>query len=156
MAAAVKGPSAHLTWDELACWNRLGRTWNGIVPGGLVAAYPLEWRKNTALQLAVTFEDIRAHLGGTPMIVNSAYRRPDYNRAVGGANVSQHCFGRALDVRHKHVTPRGLFEEIREMYAEGLLPFLGGVGFYPGFVHFDVRPRVSGRLAVWVGAGEGG
>lgn len=151
----MNGPSLHLSWDELACWNRLGRSWNGIVPGGLVAVYPLHLRQGTALQLAETFEDIRAVLGHQPILINSAYRRPDYNQAVGGAKASQHVYGRALDIRHKTLTPRKLFTEIRELYAEGFLPHLGGIGLYKTFVHFDVRPRVTGRLAVWYGKGEG-
>ena len=148
-------PSAHLSWDELACWNRLGREWNGHAPSALIAAYPAVWREARAIQLVATFEEIRSRLGDHPMVVNSAYRRNDYNRAVGGAAMSQHVLGRALDLRHATVKPKAFFDEVRELYAEGFLPFLGGIGRYKTFVHIDVRPRVNNRLAVWTGSSEG-
>lgn len=42
-------------------------------------------------------EPVRVELG-KPMRVNSAYRAPDVNAAVGGSKTSQHCKGEAIDV----------------------------------------------------------
>lgn len=149
------GPSPHLSWDELGCFNRLGRQWEGFAPGELIERYPLDWRFDRALQLAATFEDIRVALGNKPIAINSAYRTSAYNRAVSGAKLSQHVSGRALDIRHPSVKPAAVYAAIRAMAAAGKLPLLGGVGQYSKFVHIDVRPRVNGRLAVWFGAGIG-
>ena len=38
---------------------------------------------------------------GLPVIIESAYRCPDHNKAVGGSLASQHLLGLAADVRVK-------------------------------------------------------
>ena len=42
-------------------------------------------------------EPIREHFG-RPVVVNSGYRSPNVNRAIGGASTSQHCKGEAADI----------------------------------------------------------
>lgn len=143
----MTGPSSHLTWDELACVNRLGRPFAGCAAGEVIAPYPAEWRDDRALRLAATFEDIRHLLGNRPITINSAYRRADYNQAVGGARLSQHVAGRALDIRHATLAPRALYEAILALRRGGQIPLLGGLGRYASFTHIDVRE--TSRLAVW-------
>ena len=41
-------------------------------------------------------EPVRAHYG--PVHINSGFRCPDLNKAVGGASTSQHCLGQAADI----------------------------------------------------------
>jgi hypothetical protein len=41
-------------------------------------------------------EPVRAHYG--PVFINSGFRCPDLNKAVGGASTSQHCLGQAADI----------------------------------------------------------
>ena len=41
---------------------------------------------------------LRDHLG-SPVIINSGYRCPELNVAVGGVKNSQHCRGEAADIR---------------------------------------------------------
>lgn len=48
------------------------------------------------VRLAQMLEQVRALLG-MPMIINSGYRAPTLNRAIGGSAVSAHCDGRAAD-----------------------------------------------------------
>ena len=64
-----------------------------------------------------------------------------FDAAVGGAKFSQHCYGKAADIR-----VQGVRVEDVAAYAESLLPDSGGVGRYPirlgrttGWVHVDVR-----------------
>lgn len=80
-------------------------------------------------------ESLRAAMG-SPLIVNSAYRSPSHNRAVGGATSSQHMLGRALDVSVANHDPHVMIEEARRLGAVG-------VGTYPThrtpFIHFDLR-----------------
>jgi hypothetical protein len=45
---------------------------------------------------ARVLEPVRAHYG--PVFINSGYRCPDLNKAVGGASTSQHCLGQAADI----------------------------------------------------------
>ena len=83
---------------------------------------------------------IRDHFG-QPVTITSGYRTARHNAAVGGAAFSQHCYGRAADIRVKEVAVDTLAD-----YAETLLPGTGGIGRYPekkgracGWVHLDVR-----------------
>ena len=43
------------------------------------------------------FEPLRVYVGG-PIKVNSFYRSPDLNKAIGGSRKSQHCQGCAIDI----------------------------------------------------------
>ena len=48
-------------------------------------------------RLAAGLEEVRAVLGNKPMRINSGYRSPKLNRAVGGARLSAHMAGYAAD-----------------------------------------------------------
>ena len=48
-------------------------------------------------RLAAGLEEVRAELGNKPMRINSGYRSPKLNRAVGGARLSAHMAGYAAD-----------------------------------------------------------
>ena len=43
------------------------------------------------------FEPLRARVGG-PIKINSFYRSPKLNTAIGGSATSQHCKGQAMDI----------------------------------------------------------
>ena len=43
------------------------------------------------------FEPLRTHVGG-PIKINSFYRGPELNKAIGGSSKSQHCHGQAIDI----------------------------------------------------------
>ena len=43
------------------------------------------------------FEPLRVFING-PIKVNSFFRSPDLNKAIGGATKSQHCKGQAIDI----------------------------------------------------------
>ena len=43
------------------------------------------------------FEPIRVWVGG-PIKINSFFRSPDLNTAIGGSKTSQHCKGQAMDI----------------------------------------------------------
>lgn len=95
-------------------------------------------------ELVDILEKIRTHFG-KPLVITSAYRTAAHNKAVGGAAYSQHCYGRAADIR----VP-GVPVETLAAYAETLLPDTGGIGRYPaaahrpaGWVHIDTRPAKS-------------
>jgi hypothetical protein len=93
--------------------------------------------------LAVTkVADEARHRLGRPLRINSAYRSPAYNRAIGGASASIHMKGGALDLSG---SPATLHRILTEMRREGL--FRGGIGRYKTFCHVDVR----GKNADWQG-----
>ena len=72
---------------------------------------------------------------GKPLIVRSAYRSPEHNRAVGGATRSKHLDGAAFDIAMANHDPAVFEAAAREV---GFL----GFGFYPrsGFMHVDLGP----------------
>ncbi|MCA0872229.1 DUF882 domain-containing protein [Seohaeicola saemankumensis] len=72
---------------------------------------------------------------GKPMIVRSAYRSPEHNKAVGGATRSKHMEGAAFDISMANHDPVAFEAAAR---AVGFL----GFGFYPrsGFIHVDLGP----------------
>ena len=43
------------------------------------------------------FEPLRMYVGG-PIKINSFYRSPELNKAIGGSSKSQHCNGQAIDI----------------------------------------------------------
>jgi len=75
---------------------------------------------------------------GKPLIVRSAYRSTEHNRAVGGANASKHMDGTAFDIAMANHDPAAFEAAVREV---GFL----GFGYYPrsGFMHVDLGPARS-------------
>ena len=75
---------------------------------------------------------------GEPLPINSGYRCPQLNKAVGGVPTSQHCFGQASDVGCKD--PYALAKLAKMMrldYDQCIL--------YPTFVHFSYRKDEENR-----------
>jgi hypothetical protein len=72
---------------------------------------------------------------GKPLIIRSAYRSPEHNRAVGGAKASKHMDGTAFDIAMRNHDPAAFEAAAREV---GFL----GFGYYPrsGFMHIDLGP----------------
>ena len=87
--------------------------------------------------LVEVLQKIRNHFK-QPVTINSAYRTPGKNKAVGGAAYSQHLYGTAADIQVKGIAPKTVYA-----YAETLLPNTGGIGLYPTFTHVDVRKTKS-------------
>ena len=59
---------------------------------------PTEEHKVNMVELAENiFEPLRMYVGG-PIKINSFYRSPKLNKAIGGSSKSQHCNGQAIDI----------------------------------------------------------
>ena len=86
-----------------------------------------------APRLVMVLQSIRSHFG-VPVVIHSAYRTPQYNAKVDGAEHSQHCYGTAADI-----TVRGQKPETVAAFARSIMPDWGGVGVYDSFCHIDVR-----------------
>ena len=68
-----------------------------------------------------------------PVVITSACRCPDHNKAVGGGDRSQHLLGRAADITVRNVAPSEVAKFARSINPDG------GVGEYMAFVHIDSR-----------------
>jgi putative chitinase len=68
-------------------------------------------------RLAVFLEEVKAVLGGKPIMVNSAFRSEAVNNAVGSRNTSQHRIGCAADIRVPSMTPD---EVVKAVIASGI------------------------------------
>lgn len=93
--------------------------------------------------LAKNLQVLRDHLG-EPIHINSGYRSPAHNAAVGGKKNSYHMKAMAADITCKSKTPKQLAAVIEKLIADKKMK-QGGIGIYPGFVHYDVR----GTKARW-------
>ena len=56
-----------------------------------------EQLKNMELVADEIFEPLRVYVGG-PIKINSFFRSPELNTAIGGSSKSQHCKGQAIDI----------------------------------------------------------
>ena len=56
-----------------------------------------EQMKNMCLVAEEVFEPLRMWVGG-PIKINSFFRSPKLNKAIGGSTKSQHCHGQAIDL----------------------------------------------------------
>lgn len=83
--------------------------------------------------LVFLLEQIREAAGGA-VTINSAYRSPAHNAAVGGVSSSQHLYGRAADIVVSGASPL-LVGQIAEYYLDRR----GGIGVYQTFTHVDTR-----------------
>lgn len=94
-------------------------------------------------RLLTLLENIRNYVG-KPVHINSGYRSPEYNATLKNASPrSQHCNGKAADIRVEGVTPKQIAD-----IAECYLGSSGGIGIYKTFTHVDVRTS----CARWKGA----
>lgn len=78
------------------------------------------------------------YLVGVPVVLNSAYRSTQHNKAIGGSPTSLHLAGCAFDVR---ITPRLTRQVIHDKAIEAGFT---GIGDYNTFVHID-----TGKKRYW-------
>src|SRR5690606_20398480 len=90
------------------------------------------------MELADNLQVLRDHIGEPVMVTGSGYRTPSHNKKVGGAPLSQHLTASGADINAKGYSPKGLAAIIEQLIAEGKMK-QGGLGVYPGFVHYDIR-----------------
>ena len=68
-------------------------------------------------RLADFLEQVKAVLGGKPIMINSAFRSKKVNDSVGSKDTSQHRIGCAADIRVPGMTPD---EVVRKVIASGI------------------------------------
>ena len=78
---------------------------------------PNEAELENLKRLAQFLEEVKALLGGRPIMVNSAFRSKLVNDAVGSRDTSQHRLGTAVDIRVPELTPD---QVVQAIIASGL------------------------------------
>lgn len=89
---------------------------------------------NNIIKLARHLDKARDYLGGRSITVNSAYRPPAVNRAVGGVSNSRHILGDAIDIVVAGLTPFEVYYKL-----DGWHSSTGGLGKSSVFTHLDMR-----------------
>lgn len=92
-------------------------------------------------------EPVRAHFK-KPVTINSSYRSPDLNRAVGGSSRSQHCNGQAVDFEIQGVSNKELADWIADnlIFDQVILEFYNWKdGKNSGWVHASIRKDGQNR-----------
>ena len=82
------------------------------------------------------FEPLRAYVGG-PIKINSFYRSPKLNTAIGGSTKSQHCHGQAIDIDDTfgRMTNAEMYEFIKEHLDFDQMIWEFGDDQNPNWVH---------------------
>lgn len=85
-------------------------------------------------RLADFLEQIKALLGGKPIMINSAYRSKLVNDAVGSRDTSQHRVGCAADIRVPGMTP----DDVVKAIMASALPFDQVIREFDRWTHVSV------------------
>ena len=82
------------------------------------------------------FEPLREFVNG-PIKINSFYRGPELNKAIGGSSKSQHCKGQAIDIDDTfgHATNAEMYEFIKENLDFDQMIWEFGTIENPNWVH---------------------
>ena len=82
------------------------------------------------------FEPLRAYVNG-PIKINSFFRSPKLNTAIGGSKTSQHCKGQALDIDDTfgRMTNAEMYEFIKEHLDFDQMIWEFGDDKNPNWVH---------------------
>lgn len=86
------------------------------------------------VRLAQFLEQVKEVLGGKPIIVNSAFRSAEVNRAVGSSDKSQHRRGCAADIRVPGMTP----DQVVRAIIESGLPYDQVIREFDRWTHVSI------------------
>ncbi len=89
------------------------------------------------------FEPLRAYVGG-PIKINSFFRSPELNKAIGGSSKSQHCHGQAIDLDDTfgRATNAEMYEFIKQNLDFDQMIWEFGDNKNPDWVHISyVSPQ---------------
>ena len=102
-----------------------------------------EQLNNMELIAHEVFEPLRTYVGG-PIKINSFFRCPELNKAIGGSSKSQHCKGQAMDIddTYGRMTNAEMYHFIKEHLDFDQMIWEFGDDDNPDWVHVSyVSPK---------------
>ena len=105
-----------------------------------------EQMKNMVAIAEEVFEPLRAWVGG-PIKINSFFRSPELNKAIGGSGKSQHCHGQAIDLDDTfgRATNAEMFEFIKKHLDFDQMIWEFGDDENPDWVHVSYVSEEKNR-----------
>ena len=102
--------------------------------------------QNMKLLSEKIFEPLRIHVGG-PIKINSFYRGPELNKAIGGSSKSQHCHGQAMDIddTYGRMSNADMYKFIKENLDFDQMIWEFGDDINPNWVHVSYVDPGSNR-----------
>jgi hypothetical protein len=131
--------SDHISYKEAVRSTTAARLGIENKPGG----YELVHMEIIAERI---FEPLREWVGG-PIRINSFYRGPKLNKAIGGSKRSQHMEGRAMDLddTYGHKTNAEMFNYIKQNLDFDQLIWEFGTDENPNWIHVSYVSEDSNR-----------
>jgi len=101
---------------------------------------------NMELLAEKIFEPLRKHVGG-PIKINSFYRGPELNKAIGGSANSQHCKGQAIDIDdvYGYMSNADMYEYIKNNLSFDQMIWEFGNSDNPDWVHVSYVNEEANR-----------
>ena len=102
--------------------------------------------QNMKLLSEKIFEPLRTHVNG-PIKINSFYRGPELNKAIGGSSKSQHCHGQAMDIddTYGYMSNATMYKWIKENLDYDQMIWEFGDDNNPAWVHVSYVDPGSNR-----------
>ena len=121
--------SKHISYKEATRSNTALRRGIENIPD-------VEELENMKLIAEKVFEPLRKWVGG-PIKINSFYRSPELNVAIGGSKKSQHCHGQAIDIddTYGHRSNASMFHHLRYSLDYDQIIWEFGDDKNPAWVH---------------------
>ena len=106
----------------------------------------VEELENMKLIAEKVFEPLRKWVGG-PIKINSFYRSPELNVAIGGSKKSQHCHGQAIDIddTYGHRSNASMFHHLRYSLDYDQIIWEFGDDKNPAWVHVSYVSEEKNR-----------
>lgn len=124
--------SPHFSWKEVLASSTADKLGIKNLPGKV--------ETGNIIVAASRLEVIRKEVG--PLKINSWYRCPTLNKAVGGASTSAHMSGWAIDIASSTLSPLELAKKIASM---GVV-YDQIIHEYGRWVHISFAPESRGEL----------
>jgi hypothetical protein len=101
---------------------------------------------NMELLAEKIFEPLRKHVGG-PIKINSFYRGPELNKAIGGSSNSQHCKGQAIDIDdvYGYMSNANMYEYIKNNLSFDQMIWEFGNSDNPDWIHVSYVNEEANR-----------